>query len=205
MDFVPLSNEAHASCVLHVTIISRVRCDTGQLRMVVEDKHKDVALMIVHGFHNNGEKEHPFHRGVTLWVADPVQRVARNGRCVIRVDLKKTVIEGHKLYSHMSVDVTQFGFEKQASLCNYCCEELPDLPDSTMVVCCELARYCSVEHKDLDALLGPDRFTCNVCDDMIQCWRYHSSVEDNFDCCEECFTEALEEEHKFVRFVGQNH
>ena len=171
--------------------------------MLVEDKEKELAMMIVHGSEWDLDKvEHVFHRGAVLWIAEPMQRIARNGRCVIRMDLQKTMIEGHKLYSGMGVEPTVFGFAKQEQICSFCCEKL--VGDS--IVCCSTARYCSVKHQVRDSELGPSNFVCDVCDERIfSCPRYSSTTCAQFDCCKLCLTDDLEAEHQFVQVFGENH
>jgi tetratricopeptide (TPR) repeat protein len=202
LDLVPLTNATHQDCLLLVTIVSHIRCDySHQFRVIVEDKHKDVATLVVYGNRANGKNVSSFQRGVTLWIVNPMQRIARNGLVVVRVDLNRTVIEGHKLWSHLAVAASHFGVEKKRIICCYCCEEVGE----TRVSCCSQGLFCSEECREWDSDLSPINFVCDICDESISCPRFRSTFVEGFDCCLGCFTKELDAQHNFTRISCEIH
>lgn len=200
LDFVPLTNKIHTGCVILLKVISRVRCDTPQLRMLVEDVSKDVSLLLVDGFRER--TPHFFELGVRFWIADPVQRVARNGSTVVRVAFAPSSFVCNVPEMCMKFEVSKLGFLGRETMCSYCCESIPE---GQSVSCCRETVYCSDEHMTADWELGPTDYECSICGESIICKRYHSSILEDFDCCQGCATEALQEKHQFILFEGENH
>jgi hypothetical protein len=202
LDLVPLTNATHQDCLLVVTIVSHIRGDSlDHFHMIVEDKHKDVATLMVYGNRANGKNVSSFQRGVTLWIVNPMQRIARNDLVVVRVDLSPTVIEGHQLWSHLAVAASYFGGLKKRIICCYCCEDVGE----TRVSCCSQGVFCSDECREYDSYLSPINFTCEICDESISCPRFRSTVVEDFDCCLYCFTEELDAQLGFTRISCEIH
>ena len=207
MDFVPATNWTHTNCFIDVTIVSRVSTTNvwnGAVRMIVEDKEKDVLMMLVHGAHEAEKTSRCFRRGVTLRIKNPMQRVSQGGRCVLRVDLCSTLIEAHSLYGSLEVNPSEFGILKTSLLCFYCCDQID--ADGCIWCCCSVASYCSAKCQDADQMLmSESKLICHLCEDAILCTRYTSTVVEDYDCCPECYSPELDETLCFEKKTYLNH
>lgn len=50
------------------------------------------------------------------------------------------------------------------------------------------------------------RYACDMCLDLFSPGdvRYHSTIDENFDCCQRCLTKDLREEHKFIEIMTES-
>lgn len=53
--------------------------------MIVEDDDGEVCVLVAYDF--RVDKPVLFQTGKKIWIQNPVQRVAKDGRCVIRLDI----------------------------------------------------------------------------------------------------------------------